>query len=140
MKRRLVVDTGPIVALLRADDRDHAWAAEQVAPFDALYTCESVISEAFFLLSRYRGGADRLVELLEIPDHVVLGFDLRTERLAVTKLMRRYADVPMSLADACLVRMTELDPAAVVLTLDSDFRIYRRNGREVVPVILPPNR
>jgi hypothetical protein len=51
--------------------------------------------------------------------------------------MRRYASVPMSLADACLVRMSELDPAARILTLDSDFLVYRRSGRQVVPTIMP---
>lgn len=51
--------------------------------------------------------------------------------------MRRYADVPMSLADACLVRMSELSDDASVLTLDSDFRIYRRLGRQAIPLLTP---
>ena len=58
------------------------------------------------------------------------------ERLV--ELQRAYADVPMSLADACLVRMTELHEEARVLTTDSDFRLYRRNRRQVIPLLVPP--
>jgi predicted nucleic acid-binding protein len=64
-------------------------------------------------------------------------FHLSAEVQSVRALMRKFADVPMSLADACLVRMTELDSRATVLTFDSDFRIYRRNQRQVVPTIMP---
>lgn len=64
-------------------------------------------------------------------------FEFRAHRDEVFGLMRKYADVPMSFADACLVRMTEVMPDPVVLTTDSDFRIYRRNGRRVVPCLLP---
>jgi predicted nucleic acid-binding protein len=66
------------------------------------------------------------------------GFDVADEMEAVLKLMRKYADVPISLADACLVRMTETSSAALLLTTDSDFRIYRRHGRNVVPCVSPP--
>jgi predicted nucleic acid-binding protein len=51
--------------------------------------------------------------------------------------MERYSSIPMSLADACLVRMSELEPRATVISLDSDFKIYRRNRRQVIPVLLP---
>ena len=67
-------------------------------------------------------------------------FRLAAELPSVRKLMARYANVPMSLADACLVRMTELDTRTAVLTLDGDFRVYRRNRRNVVPTIMPPGR
>ena len=57
---------------------------------------------------------------------------------AFEELLRRYRNVPMSLADACLVRLSELYGDCAVLTLDSDFRIYRRHGRQVIPVLAPP--
>jgi predicted nucleic acid-binding protein len=68
---------------------------------------------------------------------VILGFDLSAELLSVLRLMQKYADVPMSLADACLVRMTETLPDPVVLTTDTDFRVYRRHGRQAVPSVMP---
>jgi len=55
----------------------------------------------------------------------------------VLKLVQKYADVPMSLADACLVRMAEMLPDPVVLTTDSDFRVYRRHSRQIVPCVMP---
>ncbi len=64
-------------------------------------------------------------------------FALQDQWPSVRSLMRRYADVPMSLADACLVRMCEMDPAVRVMTLDSDFTVYRRNARQVIPTIMP---
>ena len=64
-------------------------------------------------------------------------FRLADEAAAVARMMKKYRDVPMSLADACLVRMTEHHPGSVVLTLDGDFRVYRRGGRESVPVRMP---
>ena len=70
-------------------------------------------------------------------DIVKVDFRLDQEVVALKALMKKFADVPMSLADACLVRMTELEPNAVVVTLDSDFRIYRRNRRRAVPTITP---
>ncbi len=68
---------------------------------------------------------------------MIISFDLANEREPVLALMEKYTDVPMSLADACLVRMTEMHADPIVLTTDSDFRIYRRHGRRVVPCILP---
>jgi predicted nucleic acid-binding protein len=71
---------------------------------------------------------------------VALAFDLATEQRPVRNLVSRYSDVPMSLADACLVRMSELVADGTVFTLDGDFRIYRRHGRHVIPVLMPPAR
>jgi predicted nucleic acid-binding protein len=68
---------------------------------------------------------------------VVISFDLSDELEPVLILMGKYADVPMSLADACLVRMSETLPDPIVLTTDADFRIYRRHSRQVVPCLLP---
>jgi hypothetical protein len=101
-----------------------------------VFTCEPVLTEACFLLKRFRGGQDAILELLA-KQLVTCEFRVQTELDPIRGLMRKFADVPMSLADACLVRMTELDADAVVLTLDGDFNIYRRNRRQVVPTIMP---
>ncbi len=133
----VIADAGPLVAYLKRDDKDHEWAADVFQRLTSpLRTCDAALSEAFFLLQRTHGGADRLLELLErrlvIPD-----FSLVAELRAVGQLLLRYQSVPMSLADACLVRMAELHHDAFVLTLDSDFRIYRKHRRQQIPLIHP---
>jgi predicted nucleic acid-binding protein len=137
---RVFVDAGPIVALLQPRDAHHLWATEA---FDAieppLYTCESALSEASHLLGRVHGGPGAVLGLLA-RGVLQLGFRMDAELLALGTLMTRYASVPMSLADACLVRMTELEPRSTVLTIDSHFRIYRRAGRHTIPVIMPSPR
>jgi predicted nucleic acid-binding protein len=134
----VIVDTGPLVAFLNRRDRFHSWARETLGTIEApLITCEAVVSEACFLLRSAKGGPDAILELLA-RGIVQVRFRLDAELGSVRKLMTRYASVPMSLADACLVRMTELDAAARVLTLDADFGIYRRHRRNVVPTIMPP--
>lgn len=133
-----VLDTGPLVAFLNRRDRYHAWA---VAEFDTISppiaTCDAVLSEACFLVRNIPGGADAVLTLVE-RGLVSVPFHVEPEAASLRKLMKRYSTVPMSLADACLVRMTELDPRAVVLTIDSDFTIYRRNGRQVIATRRPP--
>lgn len=135
--RLVIVDTGALVAYLDERDRHHAWAEAQFRVLPApLLTCEPVLGEAFFLLSRLPRGGDRFLRFLETGS-VAVSFQLMGELQSITSLVEKYADVPMSLADACLVRMVELNPGASVMTLDSDFRIYRQHGRRVVPVIMP---
>jgi predicted nucleic acid-binding protein len=134
---RVLIDTGPLVAWLNRRERHHAWARDTLDAIEPpLYTCEAVLTEALFLLSRSRGGRDAVLELVA-RGIVKIDFQLRPELDAVRTLMRRFASVPISLADACLVRMTELDPGSTVLTLDSDFRVYRRNRRQAIPTIMP---
>jgi predicted nucleic acid-binding protein len=137
MNRRVLLDTGPLVALLNGRDKHHQWTRlqwSQAAP--PLLTCEPVLSEACFLLRAASGGSEAVMELLR--RHVIeVAFRLEDHVEAVARLMRKYADVPMSLADGCLVRMAELSPESAVLTLDHDFRLYRKGGRQVVPVITP---
>jgi predicted nucleic acid-binding protein len=101
-----------------------------------LLTCDAVLGEAFFLLQQTHDGTDRLIELVE-SGVVIPEFDLATEFAAVAQLLRKYGSVPMSLADACLVRMAELHGDATVLTLDGDFRIYRKHRRQVIPLLCP---
>ena len=134
---RVVIDTGPIVALLNKRDRHHAWVREVLGTVHApVYTCEAVVSEACFLLGRVVGGQDAVLVLLA---NAVLkvDFQLAAEIDAVRGLMRKFASVPMSFADACLVRMTELDVRSTIVTLDADFRVYRRNRRQVIPTLMP---
>lgn len=135
--KRVIVDTGPLVALLNANDRHHAWARDVLSNVEPpLSTCEAVLSEACFLLHRLPNGQDAVLNLVA-RGVVQIGFSLKDELPAVRRLMTRYASVPMDLADGCLVRMSELVPAATVLTIDSDFRIYRRNRRQAIPALLP---
>lgn len=135
MAETVLVDAGFLIALLSRRDRHHRWAEAQlphlVLPWK---TCEAVLSEAFHLLGS-RGG--RALAALLRRRAVVLAFDLGDELERALKLMQKYAAVPMSLADACLVRMSEAASDAVLLTTDTDFRIYRRHGRQVVPALIP---
>lgn len=134
---KVILDAGPLVAFLNSQDDHHQWARKTlgtIAP--PIATCEAVISETCFLMRRIRGGADAVLALVG-RGILSLEFSLSSEVETVRKLMKKYATVPMSLADACLVRMTELAPRSVVMTLDSDFHIYRRSGRHVVPVVTP---
>ena len=98
-----------------------------------------MISEACFLVQRLRGGSAAILELLS-RGVVRLGFRLDEHLPHVTRLMTRYADVPMSLADACLVCMTEQHADSRVLTLDADFSVYRRHGRLTIPTVTPDRR
>jgi len=135
MARSVLVDTGFLVALLSRRDSLHRWAAGQPERFPPPWTtCEAVLSETFHLLGA-RG--ERSVAALLERRALVPGFDLGDELEPVLKLLRKYADVPMSLADACLVRMTETLADPVILTTDADFRVYRRHSRQVVPCALP---
>lgn len=137
MNPRVLVDTGPLVAFLNRADRYYKWAVERAAAISPpLFTCEAVISEACFLLRNIPSAPDALLELVK-RKLVAVPFQLEHEITAVKKLMARYNNVPMSLADACLVRMSEQYAGSVLLTLDRDFRIYRRLGRQVIPVIAP---
>lgn len=130
-----IVDSSFLVALLLRRERHHAWAvAAAVRHVTPWHTCEAALSEAFYLVGP-RGSA--VLQALLGRGAVQVSSLFAQEQDAVLGLMRKYADLPMSVADACLVRMTEMLPEPVVLTTDSDFRIYRRNGRQVVPCVLP---
>ena len=135
---KVLLDTAPLVALLSEQDQYHLWATAQVADLKPpLLTCEAVLSEAHFLLRRYFDSPKPLTGLLS-SGLVQLAFHLDEEIEAVAALMEHYADVPMSLADACLVRMSELHAGSVVLTTDSDFAIYRKHRRQTIATLMPP--
>lgn len=135
MARSVLVDAGFLVALLSRRDAHHAWAAAQAPRLPPPWrTCDAALSEAFHLLGG-RGGPS-LAALLR-RGAVTPALELSVELERVLTLMQRYADVPMSLADACLVRMTETLPDPTLLTTDTDFRTYRRHSRQSVPSVMP---
>jgi len=133
----IIVDTGPLVAFLVASDDHHAWAAAQFQRLPAPFlTCEPVLTEAFHLISCLADGPRRFFELVG-SGLLVVEFELMAGREALRKLVRKYSDLPMSLADACIVRMAELHRDARVFTLDSDFGVYRKSGRQQIRTIMP---
>ena len=137
MKQQVILDTGPLVALLDARDRHHRWAVAQWAEVEPpLLTCESVISEACFLLDQTRAGSAAVFEML-VRKVVAVSFRLDEQVEEVQALRMKYRDVPMSVADASLVRMAEQLGRSDILTLDGDFKVYRKHGRFVIPLILP---
>ena len=133
-----ILDTGPLIAFLNSRDGHHRWARDQWARVEPPFlTCEAVIAEACFLAQRLGAGAPEAVVSLVERGVLVVSFRLADEAAAVARMMKKYDDVPMSLADACLVRMSEQHPGSVILTLDGDFRIYRRSGRHPIPTRMP---
>jgi predicted nucleic acid-binding protein len=132
-----VLDTGPLVSFLASGLKHHKWAVEQWKRLrPPLLTCEPVLTEAAFLLKREGRDTDPLFVLLE-RGVIRIALTVQQELSDLRVLMRRYRNRPMSLADACLVRLSEIHASAEVLTLDSDFRIYRRHGNKVIPVRMP---
>ena len=137
MKNQVIVDTGVLIALIDRLDQHHTWAVEQLKQIKPpLLTCEAVISESWFLLQRVKNGRETLIQLLT-QKYVVVQFDLYTELEVVIALLNRYQSVPVSLADAELVRMSELHPNSLIFTLDSDFQIYRKNRDRHIPLLIP---
>ena len=139
MKQRVILDTGPLVAFINGRDNYHGWAALQWAQIDPpLMTCEAVLSEACFLLGGLDGGQTAVLTLLS-RRILHLPFRLVEQAEQVGRFLEKYSNVPMSLADACLVRMTELYSESPLLTLDADFTIYRKNKRQVISTLSPPD-
>lgn len=135
MARSVLVDAGFLVAMLSRRDSHHKWAVREASENSPpWYTCEAVLSEAYHLLGE-RGGPG--LNAMLSRKAVVARFNLDDNVEAVVAFLRKYASVPMSFADACLVRMSETMGDPLVLTTDSDFQVYRRLGRQVVPVLCP---
>src|SRR4029077_16161698 len=131
----VIVDAGFLVALLSRRDSHHGWAVANAAGHPPPWSsCEAVLSEAFHLLGA--PGRSAVSGLLR-RRAVVSAFDLAKDMQPVLTLMQKYANMPMSLADACLVRMTETRADPIILTTDGDFRIYRRHSRQMVPCVMP---
>jgi uncharacterized protein len=138
--RRAIVDTGPLIAFLDRAEQNHRWVVEQIEELQPpLLVCEPVLAEAMHLLSRFSRGQDALFGLLE-NGALRIAFHVEEHVAALRKLHQKYRDKPMSLADACIVRMTEIYEQYAVLTLDSDFTVYRKHGREPLTLISPVQR
>jgi predicted nucleic acid-binding protein len=133
----VLLDTGPWVALLSRNDTHHKWAVEQFRLFSPpLLSCEAVVAETCFLLKR--SGFDPSLALQFIERGAVqLPFILHEQIGSVSSLFKRYENVPASLADAALIRMAEIHDSPLLLTTDSDFQIYRRHGRQMIPLVCP---
>lgn len=130
-----ILDAGPLIAALNRQDAHHRWACETLArlgpPF---YSCPEAVAET----AAMTGQPAAIVEMIQAGE-IILAFALSEQTAAVLTLLKKYEDRGMDLADACIVRMTELMRDCQVVTLDRrDFAVYRRNGRELIPLIAPP--
>jgi len=135
--KEVLIDTGPLVAVINRRDHHHDWATKQLRQLPSpLITCEPVLTESWFLLGRTNCGREMMLQWIE-RGLLRVDFSLQNSQARVIELMRQYHSVPMSLADACLVCLSEQRPNSTVMTLDSDFQIYRRFNRLEIPVILP---
>ncbi len=133
----VLLDTGPWVALLSRNDTHHQWAVEQFRRLPPpLLSCEAVVAETCFLLKR--SGFDPSLPLQFVERGVVqLPFVLQEQIGSVSSLFKRYENVPASLADAALIRLAEINESPLLITTDSDFHIYRRHGRQTIPLVTP---
>lgn len=129
-----IADTGFLVAFGNRRDQHHLWAKEIAEEITTpLLTCDAVLAEAAFHL-----GSVALVLAMVRDGLVTLAFSTLENLAQLSSLALRYADREPDLADLCLVRMSELFPSHVVITVDKkDFRVYRRNKREVIPLVCP---
>lgn len=140
MIKPVLLDTGPLVAFLNRQDDAHEWAVARFKEIEPPFlTCEAVLSETIHLLQGRAVVLEHLEKFL-VAGFIRVDFSFADEVVAVTRLLSAYRNVPMSLADGCLVRMSELHPGSVVFTLDTDFHIYRKHGRQTIPVLLPPGK
>ena len=140
MAAAAIVDTGALVAFLDRTERHHDWVVDHIRQLGApLLLCEPVIVETLYLLEGSPRAHDAIFGLLE-KGALRLSFRIEEHVDTLRRLMDKYRDTPMSLADACIVRMAEIHGAHAVLTLDSDFLIYRKHGRAPLALIYPgPN-
>lgn len=136
--KAVLLDTGPIVAYLSASDTHHAWAVAALGQLrPPLLTCEPVLAEAVYLLRGLSNGPASVFELIR-RGAVTVGFRLADEIEPVQRVIAKYGPSRTDLADACLVRMSEVYADPVVVTIDSQFRdVYRRHGRKTIPTVLP---
>lgn len=133
---KAIADTGFIVAFKNRNDQHHAWAVDLARQIHApLLTCESVLSEAAF----HVGSSEAILALVE-SGMLQIDFDCAGNLDRLQELARHYADRRPDLADLCLICMSELHPRHTVITVDQDFRVYRRNKRDVIPILGPPGK
>lgn len=134
---KLLCNTGPLVAFFNRSDQYHLWAKRVFSGiFQPLLTCEAVLSETVFLLQDDGLSAEPVFEAIE-RGKLRTGFAAEDHWPDLRKLIDKYRNLPMSLADASLVRMSEVLQPCRVITTDGHFKIYRRNGRQSIPLISP---
>jgi len=134
---QVIADTGPLVAYFDRRADSHDWVREQFEQLeDPLLSCQPVITEVLFLLKRDGLNPDWILAMIERGD-LLCDFNLDGEVAALRRLLHQYRDLPATLADVCLVRMSEIHPDSIVLTLDRDFAVYRKNRRQTIPVLAP---
>jgi predicted nucleic acid-binding protein len=134
-----IVDTGPLVAYFIRSERHHHWATDRIEELEApLLVCEPVLAEAAYLLRRHLRARDVLLELVE-DGALRVAFQIEEHASALRRLLRKYSDIPISLADACIVLMAEIHGSHSVLTLDADFLIYRTSSGAPLSLIYPGN-
>jgi len=130
-----ILDAGPLIAALNRQDEHHSWAIqtlERLGP--PFFSCPEAMAEAAALTSQPLA----IVEMIASKE-IVLDFDLGEQATGVLRLLKKYANMQMDLADSCIVRMTELSRDCRVITVDRrDFSVYRRNGRDLIPLVAPP--
>lgn len=137
MSKTVIADASALIALIYEKDAQHEWAKSQVVNLRTPYlTCEAVIAEACFLLKGVHEGKQTVLSYLS-NGILEIAFDLSTEVERIAALMKKYESVPMSFADACLVRMSEQHANSIVFTLDSDFWIYRKHGKGEIELVIP---
>ena len=134
-----LLDTGPLVAFFDRSDADHGWAKQQWANAPVpMFTCEAVLAEAAYLLQERAGLSPAKLLALSEREIIRVPFRLEEHTASVARLLEKYRDRRMQLADACLVRMSELKRDCRVFTLDrEDFQVYRRFDRQVIPLLTP---
>ena len=133
----IIVDTGPIVALINPRDQHHQWAREATRHInEPMLTCDAVLSEVLFLVSGVPNGIRRFTEMLA-SGAIHSDFATAANQRELAALIQKYQSLPMSFADACLVRLAEIHDGAVVLTVDSHFQVYRKNGSESLSLMMP---
>ena len=135
--RAAIVDTGPLVAFFDQDEPHHRWVVEQIEDLEQpLLVCEPVLTETMHLIARSTRAQDALFMLLK-DAALKIAFRVEEHVAALHQLHKKYRDRPMSLADACVVRMAEIHERHSVLTLDSDFTVYRKHGHVPLALIHP---
>ncbi len=133
---KVILDTGPLIALLNRDDQHHKWVRDSWSQISfPLLVCEPVLTEAHYLARCLDPGAQQAIFQFFERGVFRLAFSLAEELSAVERLLAKYRSVPMSLADGCIVRMAEQQSQSVVFTLDSDFDVYRKHRRQRIPLL-----
>ena len=133
----IIIDAGPLVAYLDKSEQHHDWVSSLLKELsEPMLTCDAVLVEAAFVLGRKGLAPEKTFSLLT-EELVTPRFEMAQHRQELMALLRSYRDVPISLTDACLIRVSELHRASVVFTLDRDFLVYRRNGRQRIPLLAP---